>query len=607
MHPSWFVAILSSIGFLACVGCSESTVEPPPNPPPFDTLGTDPPSPVPLDGRGGGVLAYTHQPGTSQGFHVIYAMNADGTGNTRITNASFGLNHHEWSPDADRIAAVGYRDGYDTWSIHVFDSDGSNLERLTDTPGVWDTEPSWSPNGAKIAFTRIFPSQGDRSELWLMNADGSDQHWIGVEGFAAKWSTDGSRFVYASNYQGDSDIYTCNIDGTDVQTVLATSAMESTPVWSPNGAEIAFTSDADGDVDIYVMNSDGSNIRQLTVNTVDDYNPRWSSDGSQIAYDSDSSGEQHWEVYVANADGTNPRRITETSAPATSINPVWRPTFLGEERPFDQAIQFAPDVIPGSCLLHGSLTFSPSSDEVFWSAFIDDGPEETLFHSTFDGTGLSVPARLDHLTDLNDHAPAFSDDGNRLYFSSRKPYPTEESDSLHGIWYLERAGNTWSAPQPVVATLDTNRTAGQVSVARNGNLYFAGRPLNENEPRLYSSEYVSGAYQSPQPLSGAVSTEGAIDPYVDPDERFVLYAVHLREDTFGLIDLYLSQKQQDGTWGAAMNLGELVNTDGFERFPSLSRDGKYLFFARGTGDQFPNGQTAYYWIAVAELAHLRDY
>jgi hypothetical protein len=144
-------------------------------------------------------------------------------------------------------------------------------------------------------------------------------------------------------------------------------------------------------------------------------------------------------------------------------------------------------------------------------------------------------------------------------------------------------------------------------VARDGNLYFAGRLLNENEPRLYSSEYVNGVYESPQPLSGPISTESAIDPYVDPDERFILYAVYLREDTFGLIDLYVSHRQPDGTWGAAVNLGERVNSDGFERFPSLSRDGKYLFFASGAGDQFPNGQTWYYWIAVRELAHLRDY
>jgi len=44
-----------------------------------------------------------------------------------------------------------------------------------------------------------------------------------------------------------------------------------------------------------------------------------------IAFGSDSSGRQQWEVYIINADGTNLRRVTNTSPPKTSINPVWCP------------------------------------------------------------------------------------------------------------------------------------------------------------------------------------------------------------------------------------------------------------------------------------------
>jgi TolB protein len=592
---------------LTVAACSGNPADSEPGPTPADTNDPDASQVIPLDGRGGGILAYTHQPGSDGGIHVIWAMNADGTGNTRITNASIGLNHHEWSPDAQRLAAVGYVGANnDTWSIHVFDSDGSNLVRLTHAPGVWDTEPSWSPDGSMIAFTRMYPSEDFRSELWLMNSDGSDQHWIGVEGFAAKWAPDGNRFVFVSNPRGNADLRTCRIDGTDVRQLLATASVETTPEWSPDGEEVAFTSNADGDHDIYVMNADGTNIRQLTTNTANDYTPRWSPDGSQIAFDSDLSGSQHWEVYLVNADGSNVRRITHTTEPATSINPEWRPTFLGEERPLEAAIPFATSTIPGGYLLHGSLTFSPASDEVFWSAFLNDGPEETLFFSTFDGRHLSTPERIDHLADLNDHAPAFSADGNTLFFSSWKPYPNADSDSLYGIWYVERTGNAWGEPQPVVATLDIMRTAGQVSVAKNGNLYFAGRLLNETEPRLYRSELVGGSYQTPQPLTGAISGENAVDPYVDPDERFLLYAVYMRGDTYGLIDIYVSHRQEDGSWSAAVNLGNRVNTEHFERFPSMSRDGKYLFFTRCTGNQFPDAQTRYYWIDVRGLEQLRD-
>lgn len=100
------------------------------------------PQAIPLDGRGGGVIAYCYQPLQGPALKEIYAINADGTGNTKLSDAQIGLNHHDWSPDAQSIAAVGYV-SQATWSIYVFSADdGGNLTRLTSTDGVWDSEPA---------------------------------------------------------------------------------------------------------------------------------------------------------------------------------------------------------------------------------------------------------------------------------------------------------------------------------------------------------------------------------------------------------------------------------------------------------------------------------
>ncbi|MFN8372770.1 MAG: hypothetical protein U0694_07820 [Anaerolineae bacterium] len=53
------------------------------------------------------------------------------------------------------------------------------------------------------------------------------------------------------------------------------SSFDSQPAWSPDGTQIAFASDRDGDYDIYIMNADGSDVRQVTFNDVDDTNPAW--------------------------------------------------------------------------------------------------------------------------------------------------------------------------------------------------------------------------------------------------------------------------------------------------------------------------------------------
>jgi TolB protein len=305
-----YISTIILIIITMCFGCSENS--------------TKPEEGIPLDGRGGGAIAYCYQPvsGTNTK-KEIYAINADRTGNIRIIDTEVSLNHHDWSPDDQKITAVGYVNNT-TWSIYVFNAaDGNNLTRLTNTTGVWDNEPMWSPDGLKIAFSRHYPSQNNRIELCIMNADGSNAHSIGVEGFAAKWSPDGSLFVYQSSLMASSDLYTCNIDGSNVQQLTATAFTEISPIFSPDGTKIAYVTDRDGNHEIYIMNSDGSNPQRLTNIEHDNYAPRWFPDGSLIAFNSGPFEE--WEVYIINSDGTNLRRLTNSSTGITAINPAWRP------------------------------------------------------------------------------------------------------------------------------------------------------------------------------------------------------------------------------------------------------------------------------------------
>lgn len=298
--------------------------------------GTDPENEdrtVTLDGSGGGVIAYCYQPLGGGDIHQIYAINADGSGDTKLIESDIGLNHHSWSPDGNQLAAVGYIDGgFQTWSIFKFNFDGTDLTRLTHIANVNDSEPIWSPDGSQIAFTRILPNQNDRMELWIMNAYGANAQYIGVEGFSATWSPDGSQFVYTSDKQDNHEIYMCNIDGTGEQRLTETAIDEQYATWSPDGTQIAYCAstgewNTPGNTptyEIYIMNSDGSNVQQLTENTSADIY-RWSPDGSMLAFVSDRHSAGNWEVYIMNVDGTNVRRVTHSPTGVTAINPAWRP------------------------------------------------------------------------------------------------------------------------------------------------------------------------------------------------------------------------------------------------------------------------------------------
>src|SRR5688572_15223131 len=89
------------------------------------------------------------------------------------------------------------------------------------------------------------------------------------------------KIVFVSDRDGNSEIYTCNTDGSNITRLTNDPGNDDDPVWSPDGTRIAFTSDRDGSSGIYIMNADGSNVVQRTFSGGD---PTWSPDGTKIAF-----------------------------------------------------------------------------------------------------------------------------------------------------------------------------------------------------------------------------------------------------------------------------------------------------------------------------------
>ena len=199
-----------------------------------------------------------------------------------------------------------------------------------------------SPDGLKIAFayarcpvstpskkTIGHPTTWCRNEIYTANADGSNVVELthnSVDDYEPTWSPDGSRIAFVSKRTGDYEIYVMNIDGSDVKRITDNpKGWDFSPAWSPDSKKIAFASQRPGNFQIYVMNADSSGgVVQLTKIKDISINPAWSPDGSKIAFSVYQIKSKQSDIYVMNSDGSNPTNITNGKySPAGS--PTWSP------------------------------------------------------------------------------------------------------------------------------------------------------------------------------------------------------------------------------------------------------------------------------------------
>jgi Tol biopolymer transport system component len=236
-----------------------------------------------------------------------------------------------------RIVFVSDRDagnlGLNGREIYTAGPDGSNPLRLT-TNTVADTEPAYSPDGTRIAFTR----SGD---IWVMNADGGGAVVItGTEGPDSDpaWSPDGSQIVYVSNQTVSGggttgpELFVTSAAGPSPQRRLTDTpnGASQAPAWSPTGDQIAYQSNADGGDEIYTIDATATasfGVRRSANEVGQNYqNPSWSPDAARIAFERGTGtnvGDTTKEIWTMRADGSDPVRLTSNSV--YDVQPAYSP------------------------------------------------------------------------------------------------------------------------------------------------------------------------------------------------------------------------------------------------------------------------------------------
>jgi Tol biopolymer transport system component len=228
--------------------------------------------------------------------------------------------------------------------------------------------------------------------------------------------TSANNILFASDRDGDQEIYIMDVDGSNVAQLTYNSALDRSPSWSPDQSKIAFSSKRDGDFEIYTMDADGSNVVQLTHESGRDWFPSWSPDGSKIAFESERDGDR--EIYVMSADGHDSVRLTIN--PGIDTAPAWSPdgTRIAFEsnRNGDQEI-YVMDADGANVTQLTSLggmysSWSPDGTRIAFNSNRDGDHE--IFVVGIDGSNLT---QLTHNSAL-DRSPFWSPDGSQIVFSS---------------------------------------------------------------------------------------------------------------------------------------------------------------------------------------------
>lgn len=172
----------------------------------------------------GTMIAYSNE---SDG--RVYTIKTDGTSKTPLTGTA-GNATPVWSPDGTEIAFVSHRDGDN--EIFVMNADGTGETRVTSN-SVPDDYPDWSPDGTQLVFQRTRAS-GDE-EIYRMGADGSGitriTNHLGDD-LMPVWSPNAAKIAFVCN-DGDAEICTMNSDGTVRQQVTANTLDDYFPDWEP--------------------------------------------------------------------------------------------------------------------------------------------------------------------------------------------------------------------------------------------------------------------------------------------------------------------------------------------------------------------------------------
>jgi Tol biopolymer transport system component len=271
----------------------------------------------------------------------IFRINPDGSGLMQLTHVGDqGAENPVWRPDGSGIA---YDVGAETRAdVFTAAPDGSGVARLELGASRFHGDPAFSPDGTQISYDEDSgPGQPAVHGIFIAKADGSGARRVttaprGKDAYdtESQWSPDGTRIAFTRvRNKRAAAIFTVRTDGTELRQLTPYRLDAASPDWSPDGTRIAFNTYWDPhpgrSANIYTVGPDGRGLTAVTHHRdgrTHSFRPSWAPDGTKLvtARYVPRGRQGRLDLYVMAPDGTGARRLTDDGV-AFAATPDWGP------------------------------------------------------------------------------------------------------------------------------------------------------------------------------------------------------------------------------------------------------------------------------------------
>lgn len=189
-------------------------------------------------------------------------------------------------------------------------------------------------------------------------------------------------------------------------------------------------------------------------------------------------------------------------------------------------------------------------------------------------------------TIYDDMLPCVAPDNSILYFSSNSTYIKEYESYIYRGHYSEQKKGVWQSALPIpISTYDDENVVG-ISPDGNKVLVYANGDYATHDIKMYTRKGAKFTKAPATELPADMNTDDIeMGACLSADGNTIYYASDKPGGRGGL-DLYVAHKEPDGKWGPSQNLGTNINTEYDENYPTLSPDGRTLYFASKGWDNF---------------------